>query len=181
MRRTIPDLPVLPSKTTPLANKLDPGIVATRIVELQHYLEYVLALHFMCKSSQFISVVASLYKARISPVFKKFLETNRKYADETYEPPEPKSYSIDCISTALFASDIDCLFILLQFSRPRVSSSVSSSRGATWTTFLASVSLFFSSFFLHIEPLTRDRQVLEQSHVCARYKRRTGVLHYAYT
>lgn len=32
------------------------------------------------------------------PVFKKFIETNRKYASETYEPPEVKSYYVDCIS-----------------------------------------------------------------------------------
>lgn len=38
----MPDLPPLPPKTTPLANKLDPGVVATRIVELQQYLECAL-------------------------------------------------------------------------------------------------------------------------------------------
>ena len=32
------------------------------------------------------------------PVFKKFIEANRKYADDKYEAPEPKGYYVDCIS-----------------------------------------------------------------------------------
>lgn len=73
-------------------------MVASRIVELQHYLEFV-ALSLIFPHHPHSSYIAPIYRVRLLPVFKKFISANRKYADENYEPPEIKAYYIDCIST----------------------------------------------------------------------------------